>query len=210
MTVDAAALARDERADLLGTVRALTPEQWSAPSLCAGWSVRDVVAHVLSYDELGVPGLVATFVRGGLRFDPVNAVALRRYRDHTPADLVALLEAHLEPRGLTAALGGRIGLTDGLVHHQDVRRGLGLPPRTIPAERLREALGVASSAPTLPSRRLRRGLRLVAEDVGWSLGEGPEVRGPGEAVLLAMAGRSATLDELSGPGAPTLARRVRG
>ncbi len=48
MRVDGMALARAEREDLLDLLGGLTPAQWRAPSLCAGWSVRDVVAHVLS------------------------------------------------------------------------------------------------------------------------------------------------------------------
>ena len=35
---------RTELADLLDT---LTPEQWDAPSLCTGWRVRDVTAHLV-------------------------------------------------------------------------------------------------------------------------------------------------------------------
>jgi len=49
---------------------------------------------------------------------------------------------------------------------------------------------------------------MVAEDVDWSTGSGPEVRGPGEAILLAIAGRNAAVDELSGPGVATLRPRL--
>ena len=53
-----------------------------------------------------------------------------------------------------------------------------------------------------------RGLRLVATDFDWAAGKGAEVSGPGEALLMAMAGRGVALGELSGPGLPVLARRV--
>lgn len=66
--------------------------------------------------------------------------------------------------GTTAGLGGGIALTDGMIHQQDVRRPLGLS-REIPAERLRPALDIATTAPTLPARRNVRGLRLVAADL---------------------------------------------
>jgi hypothetical protein len=49
---------------------------------------------------------------------------------------------------------------------------------------------------------------LVATDLGWASGRGPEVRGPAESLLMAMAGRRGVVDELSGPGQPTLAARV--
>jgi len=48
----------------------------------------------------------------------------------------------------------------------------------------------------------------VAADVGWQHGDGPEVTGPGEALLMAMTGRRDSLAELSGPGQPTLASRI--
>jgi hypothetical protein len=54
-----------------------------------------------------------------------------------------------------------------------------------------------------------RGLRLVATDIDWSIGHGAEVTGPAEALLMAIAGRRDAVDELAGPGQPTLARRLR-
>jgi len=62
--VDVRRLAQDERADLAAFPATLSPRQWQAPTLCARWRVRDVVAHVVSYDELDVRGLLAHAVRG--------------------------------------------------------------------------------------------------------------------------------------------------
>ncbi|WP_198588111.1 maleylpyruvate isomerase family mycothiol-dependent enzyme [Geodermatophilus chilensis] len=201
------ALARAEREDLLDLLVTLSPEQWRAPSLCAGWSVQDVVAHVLSYEELGPRQLAARFTRGLLAFDRVNAVGLQEYAVRTPAELVDLLRRHLTPTGLTAGLGGAIALTDGLVHHQDIRRPLGLP-REVPADRVVPALRTALFAPTLRGVVRVRDVRLVATDVDWSFGRGPEVRGTAEALLMAVAGRRTVTDELTGPGRDRLARRL--
>lgn len=49
-------LARDQRADLAAFLATLSPQQWQAPTLCAGWRMRDVVTHVISYDELDSAG----------------------------------------------------------------------------------------------------------------------------------------------------------
>jgi len=117
---------------------------------------------------------------------------------------VRTLRDHARPSGLTAGLGGRIGLTDGVIHHQDIRRALDRP-RTVPGDRLRVALDMALKAPRLPSRKRTRGLHLVATDLDWTTGDGPEVRGPAEALLMAIAGRPAALDDLSGPGLGQLA-----
>ena len=207
MHVDGMALARAEREDLLDLLGTLTPEQWRAPSLCAGWSVHDVVAHVLSYEELGPRQLAARFARGSFRFGRVNAVGLREYADRSPAELTDLLRRHLTPTGLTAGLGGAIALTDGLIHHQDIRRPLGLP-RAVPAERVRPALRTALFARTLLGVVRVRDVRLVATDLDWAFGRGPEVRGTAEALLMAVAGRRGIAAELSGPGRERIARRL--
>jgi uncharacterized protein (TIGR03083 family) len=203
------ALARAEREDLRDLLVGLGPEQWHAPSLCAGWSVKDVVAHMLSYEELGVRQLAERFLRGRLRVDRVNAIGLREYSTRTPAELIALLEDHLDPAGLTAGMGGAIALTDGLIHQQDIRRPLGLP-RAIPADRLVPALRTALFGPTLLGVIRVRDVRLVAADIDWTFGRGPEVRGTGEAILMAVAGRPDGVADLSGPGHARLTARVGG
>lgn len=194
---DLMALAEQERSELLALLRGLTEDQWNAQSLCTRWRVRDVATHLVSYDELPARSLVTTFVRGGLRVGGVNSVALRRYQDLEPAAIVELLARNLRPSGLPAGFGGGIALTDGTIHHQDIRRALHLP-RTIPAHRPKRVLGFALTAPTLPAKRNAKGLRLNATDVHWSSGEGDEVSGPGESLLMAITGRPQSLDELHG------------
>jgi uncharacterized protein (TIGR03083 family) len=201
------AQARAEREDLLDLVERLTPEQWHTPSLCAGWTVHDVVAHVLSYDELGPRQLAARFASGLFLVDRVNAVGLRDYARRTPAELVELLRAHLTPAGLTAGMGGAIALTDGLIHQQDIRRPLG-EPREIPADRLVPALRTALFGPVLRGVLRVRDVRLVATDIDWAFGRGPEVSGTAEALLMAVAGRRAVADELTGPGRERLVGRL--
>ena len=183
-------LARAEREELRDLLGGLTPEQWRAPSLCAGWTVHDVVAHVLSYEELGPRQLAGRLGRGLLSVDRSNALGLGEYGSRTPEELLRLLHDHLTPTGLTAGMGGAIALTDGMIHQQDIRRPLGLP-RVIPAERLVPALRTALFAPTLLGALRVRGVRLVATDIDWSFGRGPEVRGPAEALLMTVAGRPA-------------------
>ena len=200
-------MARQERAELAAFLATLSPEDWRAPSLCQGWRVHDVVAHLVSYDELDGRGLLARLAKARLRLGRANALGVTDYADRSPRDLLALLTAHLEPRGLPAAFGGMVALVDGMIHHQDIRRPLGRP-RDIPPDRLRRALGLALLAPPIGAFRRARGLRLVAPDLDWSTGSGPEVRGPGEALLLGLAGRRVALADLSGPGQPKLAARL--
>ncbi|HYH31702.1 MAG TPA: maleylpyruvate isomerase family mycothiol-dependent enzyme [Pseudonocardia sp.] len=201
------ALAHDERADLADLLADLAPQQWDAPTLCTGWRVRDVVTHMISYEVLSRREIARRAVRARFRPDRLNALGVAEHRDDDPQELLARLRSRLEPRGLTAGFGGRIALVDGMIHHQDIRRPLGLP-REIPRERLRPALEFARLAPPIRAFWRIRGLRLVATDLDWTTGRGPEVRGPGEALLMAMAGRRGVVDELTGPGRAILAGRI--
>ena len=205
--MDVMAMAAQERTELADLLDTLSPPQWDVPSLCEGWTVRDVVAHVVSYEGLGPAGLVQRFVQGRLLPDRVNAVGVAALRDRSPEELVALLRTHAVPSGLTAGFGGRIALTDGLMHSQDVRRPLGLP-RHVPAERLLVALPFALTAPTVRGLWHVRGVRVVATDVDWSSGKGPEARGSAEAVLMAVGGRRGAARDLTGPGADVLQQRL--
>ncbi|OBF10607.1 DinB family protein [Mycobacterium sp. ACS4054] len=205
MTATLMSMARDERADLAEFLATLTPQQWDAPSLCTRWTVKDVVAHMISYEELGALGLLKRFAKGWVV--RANQVGVDEFADLSPQQLLDFLRAHLEPRGLTAGFGGMIALVDGTIHHQDIRRALDRP-RTVPADRLERVLGLVPGNPRLGAGRRIRGLHLRATDIDWAHGRGPEVTGPGEALLMAMSGRPAALAELDGPGLDTLAGRL--
>ncbi len=200
-------LARAERLEFADLLAGLTPDQWDGPSLCAGWAVRDVVAHCVSFEGLSARELTARFVRGRLQTDRINALAVAALADRTTDQLIVLLRDNAQPHGLGAGFGGRIALTDNMIHQQDIRRPLGMP-RTVPAERLGVALDFVRCAPTIRGAWRARGVRLVATDLDWSHGGGPEVHGAGEALLMIMAGRPAALADLGGPGVATLAARV--
>lgn len=207
--MDVQGLARAERADLAAFLAALTPEQWLAPTLCPAWRVRDVVAHVISYDDLDMRSLLTVAAQARFRLSRINATALARYGSHSPQQLLALLTDHRQPRGVPAVLGGRVGLVETLIHHQDIRRALA-QPRLIPAQRLLPALRIALIAPDIAGPWRIRGIRLVATDLRFSAGVGPEARGAAEALLMAIAGRRDAVSELSGPGQRKLARRIGG
>ena len=200
-------MARDERAEFAAFLEGLTPEQWGSPTLCEVWRVRDVAIHTVSYDELSTAGLVGRFLKGRLSTDRINAIGVADYADRPPEQIVAMIRANTEPTGQTGGFGGRIALTDGMIHQQDIRRPLGIP-RTIDPERLRTALDFARFAPTIRGAWRARGVRLVATDLHWSAGKGDEVCGTGEALLMAMAGRRAALDDLEGPGKAKLAQHI--
>ena len=134
----------DRRADRPGGFLAtLTPEQWEAPSLCEGWRVRDVVAHVMSFDGVSLLGMFRRVIRG--RIVHINQVGVDELASLSTEQLLDKLRAHLRPQGLATTFGGRLALLDVTIHHQDIRRPLGLP-RQIPAERLRWSWTTACAA----------------------------------------------------------------
>ena len=143
---------------------------------------------MIGYDELGPLALMRQFATGRLRFNRINQVAVDEHRARSPEELRQMVADHLQPRGLTAGFGGMIALVDGMIHQQDIRRALGIHRAILP-QRLLAVLDYALRA-RRPRRLARRRVRLTATDVDWSYGTGPEVRGPGEALLMAMAGRA--------------------
>lgn len=197
---------RDEREEFADFLDGLTEQQWDSPTLCAGWSVRDVAAHCVSFEGLPPRALAIRFLKGRLQTGRINALAVADLSHRSTAELIAMFRDNAEPHGLTAGFGGRIALTDNMIHQQDIRRPLAMH-RTIPPERLRVALEFVRYAPTIRGAWRVRGVRLVADDLSWSHGKGPEVRGPGEALLMVMARRSAALSDLDGPGTGKLAGR---
>lgn len=190
----------------------LTDEQWDHPSLCEGWRVRDVMSHmVLGYTTpmLSMIGLLARYRFNVPKGSAEGSVAYGSA--HTPAEILAAFDTIHRDRvrkGISRVIKSQEGLLDHVVHQQDIRRPLGLP-RVVPEERLVATLDVAPTiAGFVGAKQRAAGLRLTATDVDWSHGDGPEVQGAGEAILLALTGRTATLDELSGEGLATLRGRI--
>ncbi|OBI64982.1 hypothetical protein A5667_28095 [Mycolicibacterium fortuitum] len=196
-------LARQERQEFADLLDDLSPQQWQAPTLCSGWNVRDVVAHTIAYLGQTRMGLTAALLAARGQIDRLNESALRTAAG--PEELRGLMRAGVDPSGVGALYGCRVALIECLIHQQDVRRPLGLP-RIIPAGTLRASLTFARVSPVIGGAWRTRGLRLIATDLDWSAGHGPVIRGPGEALLLAMTGRvGAVADELQGPGLAQLA-----
>jgi uncharacterized protein (TIGR03083 family) len=195
-----------EQADFATMLRELTPEQWAVPSLCQGWTVHDVVLHVTWHIHTTDAGRVIQALKARNSDARLHAAAKARPTDELIDRLVA-------PATLSGPRNMRDQLDELVIHQQDVRRPLGIH-RTVPEDRLLVVLDFAltragGSATLASSRKRARGLRLVATDLPWSAGAGPEVRGPGEAVHMALNGRAAAVDQLTGDGVPVLTGRIK-
>lgn len=205
--MDVWTMVEGERRALADLAESLTDEQWDAPSLCEGWRVRDVVGHVNAVAKISFPGLIVGVVRNGLNADRYLADDGRRQGARPRAELIADLRANASSRALPPTIKPDDLFSDVLVHEQDIRRALGLRHQVDPGK-VRFALDREKGNKMLGVAKRVAGLRLVASDFDWSHGEGPEVCGPGEAILVAILGRRAALADLTGPGVETLASRA--
>lgn len=205
-------LMHEESRDLADLLATLPQDAWDQPSLCEGWRVRDVVAHMAVGHTISVPAFAAALVRHRLSTDEASFTLAVEYAEaHSTRQVLARFREATagRPRGAARFVPLRELFTDHLTHHQDIRRPLGLP-RVIPSER---ALAALDSLPSLSgrigSRARMAGLRVVATDVPFVHGAADlEVRGPAEALVLALTGRVEGLADLTGTGLPVLTRRL--
>jgi uncharacterized protein (TIGR03083 family) len=209
MSDDAAtwAMIHAERKALAATIEELTTEQWDSPSLCAGWTVGFLGAHVLAGAEQTPGRFLGGMVTTGFRFNALMEREARRRAQLSRQQIADRLRQRTTttnhpPAPVLAMLG------EVVVHGEDIRRPVGLPG-TVADDAANACLQMYTKAsfPVGGKKRIG-GLRLVATDTGWSYGAGPEVSGPALSLLLAMTGRPAGLDDLSGDGAAELGQRV--
>lgn len=194
-----------ERAALIGDLEDLDDARWDEPSLCAGWTVHDVVAHLIGTARTTRLGFVVGLARARFDFDRQNARGVERHRGGSPQQtLQALRDVATRTSTPPAPLDSR--LVEEVVHGEDVRRLLGLT-RVYPQEAVVRSLRLQARTPASfgGAKELLTRVRLAAADTDVSLGVGPEVSGPALSLLLAVSGRRVALDDLEGPGLPALA-----
>ena len=194
-------LTRDERSDLASLLAGIDEADWDEPSPCPTWRVRDVVAHLVGWDDLLIHHRPLAAVPAAARTAWAMAAAgfrAARLNDRTVARLAAappgaLLERFQGQAGSGArwafervAPGAQ--LAEYVVHHQDIRGAVGRP-RRIPAERLVASLDGIRHLPGLDARAALRRHRWIATDVDWSAGRGDPVHAAAEDILLTLAGR---------------------
>ena len=197
-----------QRAELADLMETFTDADWETPSLCEGWRVREVGAH-LTLAQTGLLEAMGATVRARGSFNRMIHDTAVRQAERPVAEYPALLRAMVGSRRKAPFVSDLEPLIDQLVHGQDM---------VVPLGRTREMPQAAAAAaaqrawdlnwPFRVKKRLH-GFSLFATDHPWSVGEGPVVEGPVRALLMLVSGRHVVLPELSGPGADELRARLQ-
>jgi uncharacterized protein (TIGR03083 family) len=199
----------EQRLSLAELLDGLSDAQWETPSLCAGWRVRDVAAHVAMAPQ--VPSIAWALVevaRARGSFHRLNHDAAVRHATRPVTQIVAELREHAGSRRLPIITNYQSTLLDVLVHGHDIAIPLAIS-REMPLNAARAgATRVWTMSWPFWARRRFRGLWFTATDINWSAGTGAEVRGPIAALLLALTSRPAALPGLDGDGIPDLTSRL--
>ncbi|MEU6233972.1 maleylpyruvate isomerase family mycothiol-dependent enzyme [Kitasatospora sp. NPDC047058] len=178
-----------ERRELADVLDSLTPEQWDAPSLCAGWRVREVAAHMSTGFRHPLPRTLLELARaGGSLHRMTDRVARRDAAALGPRELAAALRENADHPWTPPVGGFTSALGHDVVHGLDITVPLGLG-RRVPADRLRLLLdAVTPSSLRFFGARLD-GTELRATDLDWSYGSGRTVARPAQELLLLAYGR---------------------
>ena len=195
-----------ERKALAADLRGLGAGDWDRPSLCADWTVRDVLAHMTSAAKLTPPAFFGKMIGSGFSFDKVQEQGVAAQRGDTPADTLANFESVAtsvkHPPG-----PNQTWLGETIVHSEDIRRTLGIEHKYPTDAVVTVADFYKGSNLLIGSKRRISGLTLRATDADWTTGTGPEVSGPILSLVMAMTGRKAADDDLAGEGVATLRSR---
>ena len=195
-----------ERAALAADLAGLTDDQWTTPSLCAGLTVREVLAHLTAGASLNPVRWMTGVIRCRFDFDAQVAMRLAEQLGATGEETLTrfrrVITSTTSPPLPTLAMLG-----EAVVHAEDIRRPLGIR-RAYPIETLTPVAEyyARSNLPVIAKGRIL-GLRLTGCDGRFAAGGGLVVSGNTLALTMAMTGRSAYCDDLAGDGVAALRHR---
>jgi uncharacterized protein (TIGR03083 family) len=195
--LEAVAAQRRELAALLGD---LPPEAWDHPSLCAGWRVRDVVAHVTMPFRYPARRFLTEMIKARGNFDRMADQCARRDGQAPPSELLAMLRQNERNPWKPPGGGLAAALTHDVIHGQDITVALDLDHlHPVPEERLRIVLHTITTPKSLKHFGLDlTGIELRASDIDWSFGSGAPLSGPAQDLALALCARKLPAGRLQG------------
>ncbi|MEU2177921.1 maleylpyruvate isomerase family mycothiol-dependent enzyme [Nocardia sp. NPDC019219] len=196
---------RAERLGLADFLDDLDDHEWTAESLCPGWTVHDVLAHLTLSNRVTLGATIAGIVRARGDWNRMTErMARERARRYSPTELVGQLREGAAWTRRAPGAGALDPLVDTMIHGQDIARPLGRR-YVMPVEQAVVGLEHVLRSRFYGSQKRLRGIRLVATDAEWSSGTGTtEISGPLSDLLLVATGRAAGLAGLTGTGVERL------
>lgn len=196
-----------ERQALVDDLARLADVQWDHPSLCDGWSVHDVAAHLVDNARATPVGLLWAMVTARFDFDRQNERGMVRERGDTPAEtldrLARVVGRTSGPPTALAPLDSR--LVEEVLHGEDIRRPLGIRHEYSPEAVLRSLRHQARTSSAMGGgKEVAQRVALRATDADFATSDGPEVAGPALSLLMVISGRTVALADLHGPGVSVL------
>lgn len=206
---DTFALIATQRRAVADLLESLTPEEWCLPSLCEGWRIQDLAAHLTMPFRVSNPEFFLSVLRRG-SIAKVMDIYAKAHSGEPPAQLITYLRDAAESHFVPPTFPTAASLNEIVVHGFDVSvptgRHVEVPEMT---SRVVLEYLVSPRAGTVHTKRgLSRGVRLVSTDAEWSWGEGQEVRGSNFGLLMLLARRPVALDHVSGEGVGLMRQRL--
>ncbi|MFF2305002.1 maleylpyruvate isomerase family mycothiol-dependent enzyme [Streptomyces sp. NPDC058128] len=199
-----------ERRELADLFDGLSTAQWNEPSLCAGWRVREVAAHMSMGFRLSLPATLGALVRArGNLHRMTDRVARRDAAAHSTTALAAFLRENAGHPWTPPVGGFAAALGHDVVHGLDVTVALGLD-RCVPEDRLRILLDQIRPSGLRFFGADLDGVRLCADDLDWSYGSGSPVSGSAQDLLLVAYGRRLPPGRLRGEQSDRFTRPADG
>jgi uncharacterized protein (TIGR03083 family) len=198
-----------ERQALATMLAGLTPEQWDAPTLCAGWRVREVTAHITMPFRYSTDEYLRELQASGGDFSQMSDRCARRDAARPATELVAALAGNVHHPWQPPGGGFEGALSHDVIHGLDITVPLATG-RRVPEPHLLTVLGflVGRGGGEVFGTDLA-GVKLRADDLDWSYGSGEPVTGLGQHLLLAMAGRKLPAGLLHGSQAARFSQPAR-
>jgi uncharacterized protein (TIGR03083 family) len=195
-----------ERAALVDDLTNHLDLDWATPSLCKGWDVRDVIAHLAATASLSRWGFAKEIIDTRFRPDRIVDRQIDAARRLPAAESLSALRAAI----YATASPPQPTITrviEIVVHGEDIRRPLQIEHRYATTY-IADALRYLAHDHRFGAKTRIDGLKLLASDADVIVGHGERVEGPAVSLLLAASGRRVAIQDLSGPGRPSLERRI--
>ncbi|GLZ30572.1 hypothetical protein Lesp02_27610 [Lentzea sp. NBRC 105346] len=196
------------RERVVAMLEALSQDEWTQPSLCDGWTVRDVAGHLAWQNTARPLALLPAMIRARGNMDRLIRDESVRWARRPIPQLITDVRALIGTRKKPPVVTHLEQLIDILVHSQDIAVPLDRQlPLSAEAAATAASRVMALGVPWYAAKKYA-GLRFAATDTSWTYGDGPTVEGPIDAILLVLTGRPVALPRLSGAGVADLTARV--